>query len=135
MHFVDQTGGQVLTNGGHSTSDPDVALPGSFTRAFKRFMNASSHEVERRAAFHRQRLAGMMCQHKNWNMIRRLLAPPSLPAVVRPRTSDRTKHVASQNPGPNIRHGLRRKLVIESATAALHAVHLAPGSSLKEPLE
>ncbi len=39
----------------------------------------------------------MMRQHKGRRVIRRIVAPPALPAFVRPRAADRPKHIAAED--------------------------------------
>src|SRR5438105_6200964 len=77
---------------------------------------------------------GVMRQHEDGRVIRRLVAPPALPAVVRPRASDRTEHVAPKNPGADSGKTLLRDPVIHSRFAVVMAVHRPPYAQGEEPL-
>ena len=45
------------------------------------------------------RRARVMRQHEHRHVVRRLVAPPALPALVRPWPADRPEHVPAQDPG------------------------------------
>src|SRR5581483_12318009 len=61
--------------------------------------NAFGDKEKFRSSLHPERRPRVMRQHEDGRVIRRLVAPPALPAFVRPRASDRTEHVAPKNPG------------------------------------
>src|SRR5205823_14433668 len=75
-----------------------------------------------------------MRQHEDWHVIRRLLAPPALPALVRPRAPDWTEHVAPENPGTDSGKALLGNCVVDSRLSIGMAVHLPPHARVEEPL-
>ena len=74
-----------------------------------------------------------MRQHENRCVIRRLVAPPPLPAIVGPRTSDRTEHIAPENPGADSGKALLGDRVVDSALSIVMSVHPPPRARVKEP--
>ena len=75
-----------------------------------------------------------MGQHEDRSMIRRVFAPPALPAVIRPRTSDGAKHVSPENPGAKAGKAVPRDLVVDAGLAIRLPVHPTPDARVKEPL-
>src|SRR5439155_21205521 len=82
LQLFDEPGGEVLANGGNSPAEADVLAPSRLPRALQRGMNAIGNEVERRSALHREGRTSMVRQHKDGHVVGRVVAPPSLPAVV-----------------------------------------------------
>src|SRR5689334_5545480 len=76
----------------------------------------------------------MMGEHERRHVVRRLLSPPPLPALVGPGAAYRPEHVAAEDPRPESLHATSGNLVVHAGFAALHALHLAPGSRVEEPL-
>src|SRR5215467_5438970 len=74
-----------------------------------------------------------MCQHEDGRAIRRFIAPPALPAVVRPRAADGTKHVATENPGADSGKALLCDSVVDSGFSIVVAVHPSPHAGVEEP--
>src|SRR6267142_6302721 len=101
MHLVDQAGAQILPNRRHAATKADVAAPRGSGRLLQGGVNACGDKVKFGPSRHPERRTRMMRQHEDERVIRRLVAPPALPAVVRPRASDRTEHVTPENPGPD----------------------------------
>ena len=112
VQLVDQGGAQILPNGGHAAAQPDVAAARRVPRLLQRGVNAVGDEPELRAALHRERRSRVMGQHEDGRVIRRLVAPPALPAVVRPRAADRAEHVPAENPRADSGEALRRDVVV-----------------------
>ncbi len=97
-------------------------------------VNAFGDKTKLRASRHPERRARVMRQHEDRRVIRRLVAPPALPAVVRPWASDRTEHVAPKNPGPDSGKALLRHAVVDPRFAIVMAVHPPPYARVEEPL-
>src|SRR5215472_533367 len=74
-----------------------------------------------------------MCQHENECVIWRFIAPPALPAVVRPRAAYGTKHVATENPGADSAKALLCDSVVDSGFSIVVAVHRSPDAGMEEP--
>src|SRR6478672_3706589 len=81
----------------------------------------------------------MMRQHKKWRVIRRLLAPPSLPRVIGPRSANRSKHVTTENPCTDIFKRLQTKIVVHASPFVTRTDqvrmtrHLVEHFRMKEP--
>src|ERR1700687_3606501 len=99
MQLVNQAGLQILPNGRHANTNADAAPPRRSPRLLHRGMNAFGDKPKLRASRHAERRSRVMSQHEDGCVIRRLLAPPALPGVIRPGTSDGTEHVSPENPG------------------------------------
>src|SRR5579884_3479957 len=97
-------------------------------------MHALSYEPKLRAARHSDRRTRIMRQYKDRCVGRRLIAPPPLPCIVRPRPSNWTEHVAPENPGANSSDAVLGNSMIDAFFSTLLAVHLPPGARLKEPI-
>lgn len=69
----------------------------------------------------------MMGQDKDRNVVRRIISPPPLPVLVRPRTADGSEHVSSKDPGSDILKATGGEAVVNPGRAAV----LAEQRSLK----
>src|SRR3984885_12375890 len=134
MQLVNQAGAQKLPNGGYATTQADVATARCGSRLFHSGMNAFGDKAKLRASRHPKRRPRVMRQHEDGRVIWRLIAPPPLPALVRPRASDRTEHVAPKNPSTNSGKALLRDSVIDSRLSIIRAVHPPPYVRVEEPL-
>src|SRR6202165_233574 len=134
MQLVNQGGTQILPNSGYATTEADVAAARCSGRLLQCDVDAFTDKAKLRTSRHSKRCPRVMRQHKDGRVIRRLLPPPPLPAVVRPRASDRTEHVAPKNPGTDSGKALLRNSVIDSRFAVVIAVHLPPHARVEEPL-
>src|SRR5436853_5626175 len=134
MQLVNQCGAQILPNGGYAATEADVAAPRCSARLLQSGVNAFGDKAKLRTSRHPKRRPRVMRQHEDGRVIRRLVAPPALPAVVRPRASDRTEHVAPKNPGADSGKTLLRDPVIDSRFAVVMAVHRPPYAQGEEPL-
>src|ERR1700693_2860156 len=134
MHLVNQGGAQILPNSGYAAAEADVAAVRCSGRVLQSGMNAFGDKAKLRAPRHPERRPRVMRQHEDRRVIRWLVAPPALPAVVRPRAPDRTEHVAPENPGTDSGKALLRNAVVDSRLPILVAVHLSPHACVEEPL-
>src|SRR6266849_10784021 len=126
MQLVNQSGTQILPNSGCAATEADVAAAGCSGRLFQSGVNAFGDKAKLRTSRHPERRPRVMRQHEDGRVIRRLVAPPPLPAVVRPRAPDRTEHVAPEDPGTDSGKALLRDSVIDSRLSIVMAVHLPP---------
>src|SRR5215472_11096836 len=133
VHLVDQARAQILPDGVDAAAEPDVATAGSLAGARKRGMDAIGDEMEGGSSIHGDRCTRMMGQHEGRHVIRRVVAPPSLPAVVRPRPTDRPEHVAPHDPGADVLEAARRELVVDAGRAAVLAEHLPERAGAEHP--
>src|SRR5690242_20086161 len=98
MQLVNQGRAQILPDRGYTAAEADVAAARRSNRLLQSRMNAFGDKAKFRTSRHPQRRPRMMRQHEDGRVIRRHVAPPALPAVVRPRAPDRTEHVAPKYP-------------------------------------
>src|SRR5438477_3600867 len=134
MQLVDQTGTLILPNGGNPAAEANVAPACRSARLLLQDVNAFGDKMKLRTSPHPERRARVMRQHEDRRVIRRLVAPPALPGVVRPRASDRTEHVAPKNPGTDPGKALLSNAVIDSRLAIVIIVHPPPHARVEEPL-
>ncbi|SPE44519.1 hypothetical protein SBA7_40033 [Candidatus Sulfotelmatobacter sp. SbA7] len=133
MHLIDKSSAQILPDCSNPAAQPDIATGCSVHRPFQRGVNAVGHKVEGGASAHADRCARMFGQHENRRVVWRILAPPSLPSVVSPWSAHRAKHVAANDPRPNIVEASCREVVIHSRGAAVLAMHLSKGAGGEDP--
>src|SRR5579862_9457763 len=134
MKLVDQAGMQVLPNGGHAAANADVAPAGGGPRLIQRRVDAAGDKPELGAAGHAERWSWVMRQHEDGRVIRRFLAPPTLPVLVRPRAADGAEHVSTENPGAKAGEALLCDVVVDAGLAVRMSVHPAPCTRGKKPL-
>jgi hypothetical protein len=60
-------------------------------------------------------------QHEHGDVIDRILAPPTPPALIWPGPANRPEHVPAENPGPNILKASGGKVIINARFAAIVA--------------
>src|SRR5581483_633670 len=133
MHLVDQTFLQILPDGLHASTDPDIFIVGCRFCLLERGMDPVGNEMERGAAFHLYGRASVVRQHEHVAMERWVVAPPAFPFIVRPRTSDRSEHIAPQDLGSDILEAAPGKVVVDSCCTALFPKHLMKCLGLDQP--
>src|SRR5881275_1919123 len=126
MQLINQGSAQILPNSCYAATDADVAAARCSGRLLQSGVNALGHKAKLRTPRHPKRRPRVMRQHEDGRVIRRLFAPPALPAVVRPRASNRTEHVAPKNPSTDSGKALLRNPVIDSRFAVVIAAHRPP---------
>src|SRR5512135_214642 len=97
VQLVNQGRAQILPNGGYAAAEADVTAARCSGGLLQGGVNAFGDKAKLRASRHPERRPRVMREHEDRRVIRRLIAPPALPAVVRPRASDRTEHVAPKD--------------------------------------
>src|SRR6266545_8414890 len=134
MQLVNQRGAQILTNSGYAATEADITVARCSGRLLQSGVNAFGDKAKLRASRHLKRSARVMRQHEDGRVIRRLVAPPALPAFVRPWVPYRTEHVAPKNPGTDSGKALLRNFVIDARLAVVIALHFPPHARMDEPL-
>src|SRR5258708_6220591 len=134
MQLVDQRGAQILANGGHAAPEAHVTAACGGLCLLQGGVYALGDKTEFGAPRHPDRRPRVMRQHEDGRVIWRLVTPPALPAVVRPRAPDGTEHVAAKDPRADSGKALLRNAVIDSRLPAVFAVHLPPNARVEEPL-
>lgn len=108
MHFINQTLPEILLNDIDSATKTDILSFSCFAGASKRDGNAFCHEVKDSSTLHDQRCAWVVSQHEHRDVIDRVFAPPTPPALIRPRPPNGPEHVSTKNPGTDILESTRR---------------------------
>src|SRR5919204_2568117 len=127
VHLVDEPRLEILTNGRRAAADPDVLLSRGRLRFGERAMDVID-EDELCASFHPDRRTAVVRENKNGHVIRWVAAPPTLPALVRPRPAHRSEHVAPQDPRADVGVAACREVVVYARGAALLAMDALPTS-------
>src|SRR5437667_8491438 len=134
MQLVNQAGAQILPDCGYAAAEADIAAARRSVRLLQSDVNAFGDKAKLRTSRHPERRARVMRQYEDRRVIRRLVAPPALPAVVRPRAPDRAEHVAPKNPGTDSGKALLGNAVVDPRLSTVKALHLPPHARREEPL-
>lgn len=121
VQFVDQAFAKVLPDRGRAAADAHILSGRRHPCALERLVDASSHEVKGRAAFHDQRCACVVGEHEDRNMVGRAVAPPAFPLVVGPVSTDGAEHVAAQDPGTHVAKAACGEIIVHAARAVVLA--------------
>src|SRR3989442_10776739 len=98
MQLVDQAGAQILPDSGYAAAEAHVAAVRCSARLLQGGVNAFGDKAKLRTSRHPERRPRVMRQHEYGRVIRRLVAPPALPALLLPRAPHVTAHVSPQSP-------------------------------------
>ena len=135
VQLVDKSSAKILPDRGNAATQPDIAAARGIPRLPQRGVNTVGDEAKHSAALHHERRSRMMSQNEDRRVIRRLVTPPSFPAVIQPRASDGAEHVSTENPGADPGEPFRRDIVIYAFFAIFISVHPLPGSRVEEPIK
>jgi len=124
VHLIDESRAQVLPDCRDAAAQPDVLIIRGFAGAFQCSVDAIGDEVEGGAAVHGDRCPGVVGEHEDGGVVRRFVAPPSLPALVGPGSPDRPEHVSAHDPRSDIAEPARREVVVDACRAAVTSKHL-----------
>ena len=133
MQLVYQARLQILTDAGDTAAEAYIAVAGGRPRPFPGGVDTFGDEKKLRAARHLERRARVMRQYEHRRVIWRFLAPPSPPAFVRPRTANRTEHIAPQNPGADAGEALLCHVIVHAGFAAIPPLDLPPCARMEKP--
>src|SRR5271156_2082554 len=75
----------------------------------------------------------MVRQHEGRRVIRRVVAPPAFPALVRPRTADRPKHIAAEDERAEPVHRTMCVGLIDSVGTAVLTDHCSEHARTEQP--
>src|SRR5580704_13949986 len=134
MQFVDQPGAKILTHRLDTTADLHVAALGDEPRFLQRRLDTVGHEDEGGAAVHLDRFARMMRQHEGRRVIGWIVAPPALPAHVRPWTADGPEHIAAEDERAEPVHRTTCVGLIDAVRAAILTGHCPEHARAEDPL-
>src|SRR5262245_35026156 len=121
VQLVNEARTQVLLDRIRPSTNAHVEPVGGAARLVERLVNAPRDEVESSSARHLNGRAGVMRQDKNGNVIGRVVTPPPLPVLVRPRTADGSEHVSSEDPGSNILKATGSEVIVNPGRSAVLA--------------
>lgn len=96
-------------------------------------MDALGDEVERGAALHAEGRTHVVREYEHVAVIRGLLAPPALPAVIGPAAAYGPEHVAAEDPGADILDAPRGEVIVGPCLSAGPAEHLLKCARCHEP--
>ena len=134
VHFVDQAGREVLLGDIRTAAQIDVFPPGSVFGLLQRRVNAFSDKVKSCSTLHFKRIAGVMRQHEDRHVKRRIVAPPTIPWIVSPWAIAAAKHVSAHNGRPDVLKIFRGDVVIGTSRAAFHSMAFTERSHRERPL-
>ena len=134
VQVVDQAGGQELADSGRAAADADISASGGLARLRKRLGRAGVQEDKRGTAVHLDGGPGMVGEHKNRGMERRVISPPSVPLLVRPGAVVGAELPPAHDPGADARSPGAGKSVIDAGAAAGLALHGVERAGREQPL-
>src|ERR1700743_3958255 len=105
MQLIDYTGQKILTHRLHPTADFPRAAIGRAARLIQRCFDSLGDENEGCTAFHLDWIARAMRQYKGRCVVGRVVAPPASSPLIRPRTTNRSEHIAAEYEGAEPIHG------------------------------
>jgi hypothetical protein len=133
MHLIDELRKKVLADRRYASAETNVFSFGGIASAFQCFLNASGNEIEGGVAFHRKRLSWVVSEHEDGHVVRRILAPPSFPLIVWPRSSNRTEHISTEDPCAKVVKGPRNEVIVDAGFSALLSDHLSTATRFEHP--
>ena len=119
VHLVDQALTKILLNDVYAATETNILASRRFAGLRQGGGDAFRNEVERRSSFHDQRRAGVVGQHEHWNVIDGIFAPPTPPALIWPRSANRSEHVPAENPSPDVLKASSGKIIIKARSSAM----------------
>src|SRR5580698_5170106 len=134
MQLVYQTGAKILTHRLGATTNLHVAALGGESCLLQRRLDTVGHEDEGGAALHLDWIARMMRQYEGRRVIGWIVAPPALPALVRPGTADRPEHIAAEDERAEPVHRTTCVGVIDAVRAAVLTDHRPEHARTEQPL-
>ena len=133
LELIDQPGGAVLLDDVGASSEQHIHAARGSPRLFERGLDPFGDECEGGASLHLQRLTGMMGEHEDRRVERRVVTPPALPrrVVVPPGVAELPR---AHDLGPDPRIVEPHEGVVDAAAAAGLADQLVPPPGLEQPL-
>src|ERR1043166_9160526 len=125
---------EVLADGRHTAADLHILSQSCRRCPLQRLADTAGDKVEDRAAFHLDRPAIVMRQHKYQAVVGRVFPPPASPVVIGPGPTNRAEHVASYDPGADALPETRGNVVIDAGRAAGPAIDAVECTRRDEPV-
>src|SRR6185369_16644158 len=118
-----------------AAAETDVAGAGGFAGARESRLDPVGDEMEDGATLHLEGRPRVMREDEDRHVIRRVLAPPTSPGIVRPRAANGAEHVAAHDPCAQILEPASSELVVAPGGAGLRrALHLLERPRRDEPV-
>jgi hypothetical protein len=136
VHLIDESCAKIFADCGDPAAQPDVFSARGLASEGDRIGDSIPDEVKRGPSTHRQGGARVMGQHEDWSVIWRIVAPPSLPSVIRPRASHRPEHVATDDPRSNVLEPSCHEVIINTGCPGIlihHGVDGVKGARFESP--
>src|SRR5438105_5031351 len=111
----------------------DIPVAGRGPGLPQRRFDSIGHKVERGATVHHERVARVMGEDKDRDVVGRIVAPPTGPALV-PRAVAAAKHLAAHDVGANVREETADHFRVFCVGPALLTMLLPPAGRLEQPL-
>ena len=121
VYLVDQALAKILLNGIDTATNANILGSSRFARLRQGGGNAFSDEMEACSAIHDQRRMGVMGQHEHRDVINRIFAPPTAPALIGPGPANRPEHIPAKNPCPDVLKTPSGKVIINACFSAIVA--------------
>src|SRR5215469_15634490 len=118
VRVVDQAGRQEFADGGRAAADADIRASGGLARLRQRLGGAGVEEVKRGTAVHLDGGTGMVGENKDRSVERRVVSPPSVPLLVRPRAMVRGELAPPHDLGTDARFPGAGEGVVDAGAAA-----------------
>jgi hypothetical protein len=134
VHLVDKPGLEVLPDRRDTTAEANILTVGCVGRPLQRGMDSVRDEVKGCSAVHGDWWPGVIGEHEDRRVVRRVVAPPPLPGVVGPGSADRSEHVAAEDPRSDVCETARHEVVVDPAHTAIFALHLLKGARGDYPI-
>ena len=136
VDFIDKSGAQKLADRRNATSDPNILSICGRGSTLGRGVNTLGDKMKRCTSRHGDRRARVVGEHEDRSVIRGIVAPPALPALIGPRSSHRPEHVAPDDPGADVVETATYKVVIDSYRSTLRIpVQALESAGREHPVE
>jgi len=125
----------VLPHRLDTAANLDVLGARGLARLVQSSVGAISDKVKCRAASHLDWRSRIMRQHEGRRMIGRIAAPPALPLIVWPLSTNRSEHVSTEYEGAETLHRASGERIINASFPVSISVHLTKSPRWEKPLK
>ena len=134
VHLIDQAVAKILLDDIDSATNANIFSSCGFPGARKGDSSTFRHEIKRRSAIHDKRWARVVRKYEYGDVIHRVLAPPTPPALVWPWATNRPKHISAKDPSADVLKTSSGKLIVDTCFPAIATKQLLlNGSSGEKP--
>jgi hypothetical protein len=134
VQLINEGRAKVLLNCIGPASEAHVFPIRGFTCPVERLVDSASDEAKGRIPLHHDRPTRVMREDEDWDVIGRILTPPSLPIFIGPWPPDGPEHVSAQNPCADVVEPARCTVIIDtSSTVSGAEEYLLKGTRRERP--